>query len=148
MPYRRIGFSNRLFVYLFVFLSFLIGNTSVFLVSRGEVTVRQDLENDQINRLWEHGTHEDTIFYNMLNFFLVFESVLLGVVGLLYSKTASPEPVLKIIGALGLSVTLVWEYAQIKQRRYIKIISARAQNWTLIMSYWCKSVEKASGPFL
>jgi len=71
--------------------------------------------------------HEDTIFYNMLNFFLVFESVLLGVVGLLYSRTASAGPVVKIIIALGLSVTLVWGYAQTRQKRYIKIISAQAQ---------------------
>jgi amino acid permease len=89
--------------------------------------MHQNLEDDQRNRLWEHGLHEDTIFYSMLNFFLVFESVLLGVVGLLYSKTISPEPVLKIISVLGLSVTLIWGYAQIRQRRYIKIISAQAQ---------------------
>ena len=41
----------------------------------------QKLDSDQINRLWEHGLHEDEVFNNRLNFFLVFESVLLGMVG-------------------------------------------------------------------
>lgn len=89
--------------------------------------MRQSGEKDQLERLWEHGLHEDTIFYNMLNFFLVFESVLLGVVGLLYSRNASAGPVVKIIAALGLGVTLIWGYAQIRQKRYIKIISTQTQ---------------------
>ncbi len=40
-------------------------------------------DDDKKRRAWEHGLHTNDIFYNQLNFFLIFESVLLGVVGLL-----------------------------------------------------------------
>ncbi|HEX8846870.1 MAG TPA: hypothetical protein VF791_19660 [Pyrinomonadaceae bacterium] len=72
---------------------------------------------DEINRLWEHGMHEDTIFNDRLNFFLIFESVLLGVVGMLYSKQ---PPVMKsvpvVIVCLGFCITIIWGYIQARQR--------------------------------
>ncbi len=43
----------------------------------------ENLENDQLNRLWGYRLHLESLYYNRLNFFLVFESVLLGVVGAL-----------------------------------------------------------------
>jgi hypothetical protein len=57
----------------------------------------EHLETEQISRLWEHFWHLDNNFYNRLNFFLVFESVLLGVVGLLYSRPNGSIFVLKLI---------------------------------------------------
>ena len=42
----------------------------------------EELEDKQVDRLWEHRLHLDSNFYNRLNFFLVFESVLIGIVGL------------------------------------------------------------------
>ncbi len=50
----------------------------------------QNLDSDQKKRLWEMTVHDDTMFNNRLNFFLVFESVLLSVVGLLYSSKFTP----------------------------------------------------------
>lgn len=79
--------------------------------------VPKQMDSDQIGRLWEHGMHEDTIFNDRLNFFLVFESVLLGVVGMLYSKQ---PPVMKAIlitiVCLGLFITIIWGYIQARQR--------------------------------
>jgi hypothetical protein len=45
----------------------------------------EDLDNEQKARLWKHKLHLDTTFYIRLNFFLVFESILLGFVGVLYT---------------------------------------------------------------
>jgi hypothetical protein len=30
------------------------------------------------DRLWDHGKHAESVFLNQLNFFLIFESLLLG----------------------------------------------------------------------
>ncbi len=38
------------------------------------------LDNEQKNRLWQHKMNEEAMFNSRLNFFLVFESVLLSVV--------------------------------------------------------------------
>ena len=53
-----------------------------------EITILlEHLDNDQAGCLWEHPLHVDNELYSRMNFFLVFESVLLGVVGMLYNKT-------------------------------------------------------------
>src|SRR5690242_7042720 len=85
----------------------------------------ENLTEEQRNRLWEHGLHEDTIFFNHLNFFLIFESVLLGVVGVLYSRPQPSTLMLRIIIILGLSLTLVWGYAQSRQKHMLNILQAR-----------------------
>jgi len=72
----------------------------------------ESLDNDQINRLWEHGLHIDAMFHNRLNFFLVFESVLLSVVSVLYSRPSPPKPVLLTIICLGFVLTILWAYTQ------------------------------------
>ena len=72
----------------------------------------QSLDNEQVRRLWEYRLHINSNYYNRLNFFLVFESVLLGVVGVLYSKPGSAALLVKMIILLGLSLTVIWGYAQ------------------------------------
>ena len=83
------------------------------------------LDNDQKNRLWQHKMHEETTFNSRLNFFLVFESVLLSVVGLLSSKAASPNKVVLIsIISLGFILTILWGYIQAKNKSNTEIIRA------------------------
>ena len=79
-----------------------------------QTTMFEGLENDQKNRLWDYKLHEEDIFYSRLNFFLIFESVLMGVVGLLFSR---PHPffTLKAIVILGLVLTILWGYVQARQ---------------------------------
>ena len=72
----------------------------------------QSLDNEQVRRLWEYRLHINSNYYNRLNFFLVFESVLLGVVGLLYSKPSPAILVVKMIVLLGLGLTVIWGYSQ------------------------------------
>jgi hypothetical protein len=77
-------------------------------------------------RLLDHGMHEEGIFYGRLNFFLLFESVLLGTV--IQTATASGPAVkrLQVLAfALGLAVLAVWAYAQHRKLRYLKCLEAR-----------------------
>lgn len=66
--------------------------------------------------LREHCLHEDAMLHTKLNFFLVFESVLFGVVGLIYSKSVPAKPVLISIICLGFILTVVWEYVQARHK--------------------------------
>ena len=85
----------------------------------------QNLDSDQINRLWEHGMHEDNGFNDRLNFFLIFESVLLGVVGVLFSKPTSAMFFLRVIIILGICVTIIWGYVQAWQLYVLRSITTR-----------------------
>jgi hypothetical protein len=97
-----------------------------------------NLDNEQLRRLWENRLHVDNEFYSRLNFFLIFESVLLGVVGTLYSKTNQAMPVLKVIVILGLCITLVWAYVQAKHKYFLDAINAQCRE---IMPEYRATVE-------
>ena len=87
----------------------------------------ENLENDQLNRLWEHRLHVDNMFYERLNFFLVFESVLLGVVGVLYSRPNLVILVPKMISILGLIITIIWAYVQARHKHILDVLGTRAK---------------------
>lgn len=80
-------------------------------------------ESEQMNRLWEHRHYMSSTFYNRLNFFLVFESVLLGVVGILYSKSNSVTLILKMIVLLGLVLTLIWGMYKRNKNTSLRILA-------------------------
>jgi len=93
--------------------------------------VPRPLEPDQINRLWEHGQHEDTVFNDRLTFFLIFESVLIGLVGMLYSSNkqiALMKWVLIIIVCFGLLITIFWGYIQARQRSLLHRLIERLED--------------------
>ena len=83
--------------------------------------------NDALNRLWEHGNHEDTMFSERLNFFLVFEGVLIAVVGQLYAQTPHNVLVVKATIVLGLLTTLIWGYVQIQQKIILEDLIERSR---------------------
>lgn len=79
----------------------------------------EELTPDQVARLWEHGMHEDKIFNNRLNFFLVLESVLLGVVAMLFGQnnpSSNRDFVLRVFMFTGLAITLLWAYVSARQK--------------------------------
>ena len=90
-------------------------------------SIRDNLTPEQKNRLWEQHLRSDEVFYNRLNFFLVFESVLLGVVGTLFSKPLSEKPVLVTIICLGLVLTILWGYTQARQKYVRDRLKARLE---------------------
>jgi hypothetical protein len=79
----------------------------------------EKLDSDQLNRLWEHKLHVEDNFYNRLNFFLIFESLLLSSVVSAVFNTSPPlsgRAVLIIITCLGFLLTILWGYAQARQK--------------------------------
>ena len=102
-----------------------------------------NLDNEQLRRLWENRLHVDNEFYSRLNFFLIFESVLLGVVGTLYSKTNQAMLMLKVIVILGLCITLVWAYVQAKHKYFLDAINAQCREimpeYRATVEYWKKT---------
>jgi hypothetical protein len=47
---------------------------------------------DEVNRLWQHGMHEEKLFYDRLNYFSAIQVGLLGVFAILYHKELSIWP--------------------------------------------------------
>ncbi len=88
----------------------------------------ENLDSEQRQRLWEHQLHIENLLYSRLNFFLIFESVLLGVVGALYSKTGQSTLVLKVIVLLGFCITLVWLYVQHNVKQFLLVLHDRARD--------------------
>jgi hypothetical protein len=81
--------------------------------------VLEKLDNDQVNRLWEHKLHVEDNFYNRLNFFLVFESLFLSsAVSAVFNHPPllSGKIVLIMITCLGFLLTILWGYAQARQK--------------------------------
>ena len=85
----------------------------------------QHLDSDQINRLWQHAAHSQNRFDNRLNFFLVFESVLLGVVGVLYSRPSPAKIMLIALICLGFVLTVFWGYIQARERYLLNDLEAQ-----------------------
>jgi hypothetical protein len=70
----------------------------------------------QIERLWSYRNHVDKEFFVRLNFFLVFESVLLAVASQLSMAPAMPVGPIKLFEVAGIVITLIWAYAQIRSK--------------------------------
>jgi hypothetical protein len=92
------------------------------------VEMLEESDRDQINRLWDHGNHEDIMFNERLNFFLVFEGILIAVVGQLYSKTPPDIFIVKATIVLGLLTTLIWWYVQIQQKIILEDVLERGRD--------------------
>ena len=45
---------------------------------------------DEVNRLWQHGMHEERLFHDRLNYFSAVQVGLLGVFAILYHKESAP----------------------------------------------------------
>jgi hypothetical protein len=86
----------------------------------------ENLDSEQSRRLWKHRLHIENLLYSRLTFFLIFESVLLGVVGVLYNTTNLPTFVLKVIVLLGFCLSLVWLYVQHNVKQLLLVLHARA----------------------
>jgi hypothetical protein len=87
--------------------------------------MRDDLDNEQIGRMFQHAMYAQSRFDGHLNFFLIFESVLLGVVGMLSSKSASTNLLLLIIICLGFLLTVLWGYTQAREKFLFEIAQKR-----------------------
>ena len=72
---------------------------------------------DEVNRLWQHGMHEERLFHDRLNYFSAVQVGLLGVFAILYNKEPAPG-VFGPLTAVGLAFTLLWLRVQVRHWRY------------------------------
>jgi hypothetical protein len=87
------------------------------------------LSGEEVNRLWAHGMHEDTMFIQRGSFFLVAQSLLLVAyssvftVGLhLSHHDLIPS---RIVAAFGLAVTMIWILTSYLHLSYVRHIRGR-----------------------
>ena len=72
---------------------------------------------DEVNRLWQHGIHEERLFLDRLNYFSAIEVGLLGVFAILYHKEPSPWLFLPLT-LVAMLFTLLWLRVQTSHWRY------------------------------
>lgn len=120
-----------------IFVVFVITSVQSILAHRGSGKVSAEVEKnfgvdpdlkEQRDRFWQHAIHEDGQYNERLNFFLLFESVLLGVVAALYSKSnAVVDTTLWSVTILGLIITLLWMNIQAYHKYYLDTFSPRLE---------------------
>jgi hypothetical protein len=81
---------------------------------------------DEINRLWQHGMHEERLFHDRMNFFSATQVGLLGVFAILYHKEPSPG-VFVPLTAVALAFTLLWLVVQVRHWRYCVHVNAQVK---------------------
>src|SRR5438128_12101174 len=72
---------------------------------------------DEVNRLWQHGLHEERLFHDRLNYFAAMQVGMLGVFAILYHKEPSPA-VFAPLTAAALALDLLWLRVQVRHWRY------------------------------
>jgi len=72
---------------------------------------------DELNRLWQHGMHEERLFHDRLNYFTAMQVGLLAVFAVLYNK--GPELGVFIpVTVVALAFTILWAFIQARHWRY------------------------------
>ncbi len=79
---------------------------------------------DEINRLWQHGMHEERLFHDRLNYFSFLETGLLTICGIMYNKEPAIGFFLPIM-LVGLLFTLLWIAIQTRHWAYCEHVHAR-----------------------
>ena len=93
-----------------------------------KVIAKTDLTSDEKQRTWEHFLHEDNLFNDRLNLFLLSNSLLLALVGVLLAAVKINRLVLTLIITIGLLITIAWLYAQAKQYHIINTLNIQVRN--------------------
>jgi hypothetical protein len=87
----------------------------------------ENLDSEQRARLWEYRLHVEDQVYSRMTVFLTYETILTGVVGLLYiNKPEPPRTLLTILIVLGMLITLTWLYVQHNIKQVLEILDTRA----------------------
>ena len=79
---------------------------------------------DEVNRLWQHGMHEERLFYDRLNYFSAIQVGLLGVFAILYHKEPSVGVFVPLTAA-ALAFALLWLWVQVRHWSYCVHVNDR-----------------------
>jgi hypothetical protein len=72
---------------------------------------------EEINRLWQHGLHEEKLFHDRLNYFSLLEMGLLTIYGVMYNKEPNVGFFLPLT-VVALAFTLLWLVIQARHWQY------------------------------
>lgn len=84
----------------------------------------ESLSQDELNRLWQHGLHEERLFHDRLNYFSVVELGLLSAFAILYNKER-PFALLLTLTIGALAFTIFWLILQYHHWRYSLYLNGR-----------------------
>ena len=97
---------------------------------------------DEVNRIWQHGMHEERLFHDRLNYFSFLETGLLTICGIMYNK----EPAIGFfvpVTVVGLAFTLLWLLIQRRHWKYCVHVNERIKQ--LVPDYRA-TLEGFAGP--
>ena len=89
------------------------------------IPIAENLDSEQRARLWEYRLHIENQLYSRMTVFLTYETILIGVIGVLYTKPDPPRNVLTILIVLGMFITLISLYVQHNIKQVFVIIETR-----------------------
>ena len=95
-----------------------------FLTMDEQTSEPDSLSQDELNRLWQHGLHEERLFHDRLNYFSVVEIGLLSTFAILYNKDRPIGLLVALTGA-ALAFTVFWLLLQYKHWRYCQFINLK-----------------------
>jgi hypothetical protein len=81
-------------------------------------------QQDEVNRLWQHGMHEERLFYDRLNYFSAIQVGLLGVFAILYHKEPSVGVFVPLTAAAP-AFALLWLWVQARHWSYCVHVNDR-----------------------
>ncbi|HKP71105.1 MAG TPA: hypothetical protein VJV05_17590 [Pyrinomonadaceae bacterium] len=84
----------------------------------------EDLSQSELDRLWQHGLHEERLFHDRLNYFSIVELGLLSAFAILYNKE-QPFVLLTSLAIAALAFTLFWLALQYKHWKYCLFLNLR-----------------------
>ncbi len=97
---------------------------------------------DEVNRLWQHGMHEERLFYDRMNYFSAIQVGLLGVFAILYQKEPSPG-VFVPLTIVALVFTLLWLWVQVRHWRYCVHVHVQMKR---VVPEYGRTVAAFAGP--
>jgi hypothetical protein len=97
---------------------------------------------DEVNRLWQHGVHEERLFYDRLNYFSAIQVGLLGVFAIPYHKEPSVGVFVPLTAA-ALAFALLWLWVQVRHWRYCVHVNDRIRG---AMPEYARTVAAYAGP--
>jgi hypothetical protein len=83
-------------------------------------------QSGEADRLWTHALHEDNMFYQRGNLFLITESMMLVAYSVIVSGRPGAPVQARVIAGFGVLLTIAWAYVMKRHWIYLKFLVARA----------------------
>jgi hypothetical protein len=100
------------------------------------------MDPNEVNRLWQHGMHEEKLFHDRLNYFSAIQVGMLGCFAILYQKEPSPW-VFAPLTATALAFAFLWLRVQVRHWRYCVHVHEHIRK---LVPEYLRTVQSFAGP--